>query len=85
MFVKKDIYNRFGLYRCLGIHDDFDFFLRLRKNKAKVSIIEFPLANFALGGISNKKSLKKSINRIKDRYRCYRNNGYSRFYVFSWK
>lgn len=82
MFVKKSVYEKYGFYRCVGIHDDFDFFLRLKRNGAKVSIINIPLASFALGGVSNKKSIKKSISRIKDRYRCYRDNNYSRFYIF---
>ncbi len=40
------------------------------------------LANFAMGGASNRKSLKAAAKRIMDRYRyCYRINGYSRLYI----
>ena len=35
-----------------------------------------------MGGVSNRKSLREAVQRIKDRYRwCYRINGYSRWYL----
>ena len=37
--------------------------------------------NFVTGGTSNQKSLKKSMERIRDRYRGYRINGYSPLYM----
>ena len=44
--------------------------------------MENQLANFVTGGASNAKSVTKSIERIKDRYKCYRRNGYSIVYWF---
>ena len=35
-----------------------------------------------MGGASNKKGLKSSLRRIKDRYRAYRMNGYGPFSIF---
>ena len=70
-----------GLFRCEGIHDDFEFYLRVRKAGKKMVIRNVVLANFATGGTSNQKSLKKSIERIRDRYRGYRINGYSPLYM----
>lgn len=82
MFVKREVYNEIGLYKCIGIHDDFDLYLRLRKNNIAFDLIHVPIANFVLGGVSNKKSLKNSILRIRDRYRCYKDNNYNRLYWF---
>ena len=40
------------------------------------------LANFRMGGVSNRKSLREALGRIRDRYVwCYRANGYSRWYL----
>lgn len=80
-FVKKKIYKELGGYRCDGIHDDFEFFLRVKKTNIDIVIKNRVLANFMTGGESNQKSLKKSIQRINDRYNAYRINGYSRLYI----
>ena len=80
-FVTKATYMELGLFRCEGIHDDFEFYLRVRKAGKKIVIRNVVLANFATGGTSNQKSLKKSIERIRDRYRGYRINGYSPLYM----
>jgi glycosyltransferase involved in cell wall biosynthesis len=81
-FVTRKIYEELGCYLCEGIHDDFEFFLRVRKAKKLVVIKNEVLANFMTGGASNAKSFTKAVGRIKDRYRCYRKNGYSPCYIF---
>ncbi len=80
-FVTKATYEELGCFRCEGIHDDFEFLLRVKKARKKIVIKNQVLANFMTGGTSNTKSLKKSIERIRDRYRGYRINGYSRLYL----
>lgn len=80
-FVLKNIYNELGMFRCEGIHDDFEFLLRVRRAHKKIVIKNIVLANFTLGGTSNSRSLKKSFARIKDRYRAYRLNRYSPFFI----
>ena len=77
-FIPKAAYEELGLYRNEGIHDDFDLILRFRRAGKRTVIRNEVLANFRTGGVSNQKSLKKSRQRCLDRYRCYRNNGYSR-------
>ena len=65
-----------------GIHDDYAFYLKLKKAGAKIVTIDGELANFRMGGASNRKSLKASLKRIHDRYLyCYRSNGYSPLYL----
>jgi hypothetical protein len=79
-FVTKKVYDELGAFRCEGIHDDFDFILRVRRAGKKIVIKNVVLANFRTGGASNDKTLKKCVKRCKDRYRCYRNNKYSPLY-----
>lgn len=79
-FISKEIYNEMS-YKCEGIHDDFDLFLRIRRAGKKIAIKNAVLANFRFGGVSNDKSFKKCKERFLNRYRIYRSNGYSRLYV----
>ena len=81
-FITKKAYEEQGLYRCQSLYDDFDLILRMRKNGKKFVIRNVVLSNFRTGGISTKKSLTQCIMRIKARYGCYRNNGYSMLYIF---
>lgn len=80
-FITKQTYDEVGLYRCETIYDDFDLVMRIRRAGKKIVIRNEILANFRTGGVSNQKSLKKCLSRCAIRYRCYRNNGYSRLYI----
>lgn len=81
MFVKGELYKQYP-FRDLGIHDDYGFYLRMRKQKRRIAVVNQLMANFKMGGASNRKSLKEAKKRILDRYRfCYRINGYSRWYL----
>ena len=79
MFVKTSVYRDFP-FRQKGIHDDYGAYLAMKKAGKKVEAVHRVLANFSMGGASNKRSLKLSVKRIKDRYGCYRDNGYGRWY-----
>ncbi len=81
MFVKKKCYEEVGSYDISMLYADFDWFLRAMKKGRKISYTREILSNFSVGGISTRKSLKQVLYRIKDRYRAYHNNGYSRFYM----
>ena len=81
LVVRKAYYDEIGTYKCVGIHDDFEFFLRARKKNARITIKNVTLANFMTGGASNKKSFKQCKKRCKDRYKAYRDNGYG---IWSW-
>lgn len=80
-FTRKEIYKELGGFRCRGIHDDFEFFLRIRRTDKKIVIINKVLANFSAGGISNKKGAALCVKRIRDRFWGYAVNGYSPFYL----
>ncbi len=81
MFVTKQAYQELGVYKNTGIYDDFDLFLRFLKADRKMAVVNKVLANFRYGGASSEKSLEKCWHRCMDRYRCYRENGYSRLYL----
>ncbi len=82
MVVRREYYEEIGAYKCEGIHDDFEFFLRARKKNARLRIVNKTLANFLTGGASNQKSFKKCKQRCKDRYHAYRVNGYGIWALF---
>lgn len=80
-FVRAELYKEFP-FRNLGIHDDYGFYLQMKKQGRRIVTVNKVLANFKMGGASNKKSLKAACRRIRDRYQyCYRINGYSRWYL----
>lgn len=80
-FVRADIYKA-NPFRNLGVHDDYGFFLQMKRQGRRIVTVNKVLADFQLGGASNHKSLREAVNRIRDRYRwCYRINGYSRLYL----
>lgn len=81
MFVRADVYKGHP-FRNLGIHDDYGCYLQLVGEGYRVRTLDKVLANFRMGGVSNRKNLKEALGRIRDRYRyCYRVNGYSRWYL----
>ena len=81
MFVKAMLYKE-NPFPCKGIHDDYGLYLRFRKQGRRIVTIDEVLASFYMGGASNKKELRSACRRICDRYQyCYRDNGYSRWYL----
>jgi len=81
MFSKRSILLEFP-YACCQMDDDFDMVTRAYKAGKKICLLNEVLANYNFGGMSTEKSIKKSVSRIKMKYRTYRRNDYSRFYWF---
>lgn len=79
-FSTRILYEELGAFRCMGIHDDFEFYLRARKAGRKIAVVNKAIANFMVGGISNKKGIGQCMKRVRDRYKSYRINGYSPLY-----
>ena len=63
------------------MYSDFDLWLKARKNGHKIVVLNEVLADFRFGGVSNEKSLKKVLERIKERNSIYKDNGYSKLYL----
>lgn len=81
MFVTKKTYEEIGCYDTSFFYADFDFWLRQFKEHRAFVISKKVVTNFALGGVSNQKAIKKMLMRIKDRYHIYRKNGFARIYL----
>lgn len=79
-FITRQVYEHYQ-YKLESIHDDWDLVLKIRKSGYKIVVLNQVLANFRMGGVSNKRSLRRSIQRFKARYQIYRNNGYSKWYL----
>lgn len=80
-FVRAELCKQ-NPFRNLGIHDDYGFFLQMKRQNRRIVTVDKTLANFSMGGASNRKDFKAAKKRILDRYRyCYRINGYSRWYM----
>ncbi len=80
-FVRAEVYKA-NPFLNRGIHDDYGFYLKMRRQDRRIVTVDKVLANFRMGGASNKKSWKAARKRIRDRYQyCYRINGYSRWYL----
>ncbi len=79
-FITKEMY-RIYQYPCQSVYDDLDVLLKIRKDRRRVVIVNQVLANYRLGGASNKKTWKDAWKRMRLKYRIYRENGYSRFYL----
>lgn len=73
-FVTRKVYDDFN-YACESIYDDLNFMLTARSNGYKICVLNDVLANFRLGGVSNKKSWKECKGRIKLRNKIYKQNG----------
>lgn len=80
-FIKKEIYKKIQ-YNIDNLYADFALMMRIRKEKYKVIVVNEILANFSIGGVSNEKKFKSLLERIRYRYAAYRENGYSRWYIF---
>ena len=78
-FITKKTYEN-NLYKTESIHDDYDLILRLKKQGAKFEVVNKPIANFTMNGVSHKRNISEMLKRIGIKYRIYRNNGYSCFY-----
>lgn len=81
MFVRSELYKKYPFLNK-GIHDDYGFYLRMRKLPVKIVTADRVLANYRMGGVSNRREVRAVFQRIHDRYLyCYRVNGYSRWYL----
>lgn len=79
-FLRRSIYDRFH-FQCKVVYDDWDFILKVRNAGYKIVVLNEVLANFRMGGASNEGGMKRAVQKIKERYGIYRQNGMSRFYL----
>lgn len=82
MFVSRKMFQKRLYDESFRYYADFDFMLWLYRHSKKITVMNQALSNFQLGGISTQRNLQESLKKAKERYRAYRNNEYSRIYLF---
>lgn len=82
-FVKRELCLKHPFDLRWEIYADFNWFLKLRKEKIKIVIFpeEQIIANFCAGGASINKSFKAMRKRGKEKYAAYKENNYSGLYI----
>lgn len=80
MFVDRKIYLKRLYDESFRYYADWDFTLWVYRNYPNIVVINKPLLYFCLGGVSTKTGIKTTLKKMEERYRAYRNNGYSRIY-----
>ena len=80
MFLKREIYQKYGFDETFPAYADFHLYLKLRKDGTKIRVIDKVIANFVADGVSTNTNMKKVLGRAKEKYKAYRGNGYSVFY-----
>lgn len=78
-FISKRVYNRYS-YKVEGLYGDFDLFLKIIDHDYVVRVSDVLLANFRMGGASNRRNFSEVRRRIWERYSIYRQNGFSAVY-----
>jgi glycosyltransferase involved in cell wall biosynthesis len=81
-FVTKRAYNQYGVYNVgLKYSMDLDLLLRFERNQVVKKYIDYPLAFFRLGGVSQSNESK----RQKEICMILANNGSSKFHIFCFR
>lgn len=80
MFVPKKLYQKRLYNEYYKYYADCDYMLWIYKHSSKIAVVNKPLSNFRLGGVSTQTDIRESLAKVKERYRGYRQNGYSRLY-----
>lgn len=81
MFLRREIYRKYGFDERFTAYADFHLYTKLRKVKdIKIRVIPEIITNFSVGGVSTDVNLKKVLARAGEKYRIYRDNGYDPIY-----
>lgn len=80
MFLKREIYARYGFDESFRAYADFNLYLKLRKDGTCIQVIPKVITNFSADGVSTNTDFKQILKRAKEKYHAYRQNGYSRLY-----
>lgn len=87
MFLKNEIYKKYGFDEKFRAYADFNLYIKLRKESKKpdgpkIRVIDKVITNFVADGTSTNVEMKKVLARSKEKYDAYRDNGYGRIYWF---
>lgn len=80
MFLKREIYKKYGFDEKFRAYADFNLYLKLRRDGTVIRVIPRIITNFMADGVSTNVAFKKVLARAGEKYAAYRSNGYSRIY-----
>ena len=80
MFLRNEIYKKYGFDEKYKTYADFHLYTKLRKTDIKIRIIPEIITNFPADGVSTDVKLRNVLARGREKYRIYRDNGYGRIY-----
>ena len=81
MFLKKEIYQKYFFNESFPTYADFELYLKLRKDGTKIRVIDKIITNFVADGVSTDVKFKNVLKRAREKYKAYRNNGFSLIYM----
>ena len=82
MFLRREIYQKYGFDERFRSYADFHLYTKLRKSDIKIRVIPIIITNFTAVGVSTDTRMSKVFERGKEKYKIYRDNGYGVFYWF---
>lgn len=80
MFLKTKIYKKYYFDTSFKAYADFDLYLKLRRKKVKIRVIDKVITNFVADGVSTNTNFNKVLSRAREKYLAYTHNGYSCLY-----
>ena len=80
MFLRREIYQKYGFDEKYRTYADFHLYTKLRKTDIKIKVIPEIITNFPADGVSTDVKMKKVMARGREKYRIYRDIGYGRIY-----
>ena len=83
-FVKRELYLEHPFPLNFKIYADFYWFLAIRKQNVKIVILpaDDVIVHFRTGGASINSDFLQMLERAREKFLAYRENGYSALYVF---
>ena len=80
MFLRREIYQKYGFDENFRAYADFDLYLKLRKDGTKIRVIQKIITNFVADGVSTNVKFKNVVKRAGEKYSAYRHNGFGCIY-----
>lgn len=65
-FIRRDVYNRYGLFDCKYHYvADYELLLRYKRNGCKFQLVETVISNFDENGVGNSTKSRKELLKLK--------------------
>ena len=80
MFLRREIYQKYGFDERFRAYADFHLYTKLRRTDIRIRVIPEIITNFPADGVSTDVKMSSVLARGREKYKIYRDNGYSRLY-----